>query len=194
MIKGPKLIFIDEIVGCSESRGWRNACGCTCARAASMPNGLRSRNRATRCTIWATSPSSTQRPRARWRLKPGATLDERRASERITVLDATLLQASVRFFEFFAIPPQDWQPALTRLLQVAEPLAPALIYLHPKDPDRFMDWVAEIRGAEWSGEMEALFARFGGFAGMRAYYAERLKQDLALVEKFDAEHQARLRS
>jgi len=185
MIKGPKLIFIDGIVGCGKSR-----------LAQRLWLHLR---KSGRDAEWFAEPqsghplhdlgdlSNLDATAARalaveaWR----NFVDERRASERITVLDATLLQASVRFFEFFAIPPQDWQPALARLLQVAEPLAPALIYLHPKDPDRFMDRVAEIRGAEWRSEMEAVFAQFGGFAGMRAYYAERLKQDLALIEDLD---------
>jgi hypothetical protein len=107
---------------------------------------------------------------------------ERRMTARITLLDATLLQATVRFFEAFRIPQPEWRPALATMLQITEPLSPVLIYLHPQSLDDYIEWVAQTRGAEWCGYMESMFAHIGGLAGMKAYYAERLKQDLALID------------
>ena len=169
MIKGPKLIFIDGIVGCGKSRLaqrlWPHL-----RKSGLDAEWFAEPNRATRCTIWVISPSSTQWPRARWRLKPGAAfVDERRASERITVLDRHCCKHQCGSLNFSQSRRKTGSPRLAGLLRVAEPLAPALIYLHPNDLDRFIDWVAEIRGAEWRSDMEALFARFGGAAGMRAY-------------------------
>jgi hypothetical protein len=108
---------------------------------------------------------------------------ERRGTARITVLDATLLQTTVRFFEAFGVPQPEWRPTLAEMLQIAEPLSPLLIYLRPESCDGFLEWVAEMRGVEWRSYVASMFVGVGGdLAGMKAYYAQRLRQDLALID------------
>jgi hypothetical protein len=110
---------------------------------------------------------------------------ERQATARITLLDATLLQTSVRFLEAFNIPEREWRAMLAALLEIAQPLSPVLIYLRPRTLDGFIEWVAETRGAEWCSCMESAFADRGGRAGMKAYYSKRLQQDLNLIPALD---------
>jgi hypothetical protein len=131
MIAGPKLIFVDGIVGTGKSR-----------LAQRLWLHLRKTGRDAE---WFAEPqaghplhdlgelSSFEASTAldivlrAWR----SFVAERRTTARITLLDATLLQTTVRFFEAFAIPQPEWRPALAAMLDIAEPLSPVLIYLRP---------------------------------------------------------------
>jgi len=110
---------------------------------------------------------------------------ERRTTARRTLLDATLLQTSVRFLEAFNVPQHEWRAMLAALLEIAEPLSPVLIYLRPRSLDGFIEWLAETRGAEWCSDMESAFANIGGLAGMKSYFAARLQQELNLIRSLD---------
>jgi hypothetical protein len=183
MITGPKLVFVDGIVGSGKSR-----------LAQRLWLHLRKTGHDTE---WFAEPQSghplhdlgdlSQLDRAgalavavqAWR----SFVAERRGTSRITMLDATLLQTTVRFFEAFGVPQPEWQPALAAVLQIAEPLSPVLIYLRPASTAGFMEWLAETRGAEWCSHIDTTFADRGGLAGLGAYYAGRLEQDLALIDR-----------
>ena len=185
MMTGPKLIFVDGIIGSGKSR-----------LAQRLWLHLR---KASVDAEWFAEPqvghplddigdlSAADASKAleivyqAWRGFVG----ERRATSRVVLLDSTLLQTTARLFESFAIPQSEWQPVLAAMLKIAEPLSPVLIYLRPRSLDGFLEWVAETRGAEWCRYMESAFSHIGGLAGMKGYYAERLTQDLALIDALD---------
>lgn len=186
MITGPKLIFVDGIVGTGKSRLaqrlWLHLrkTGADAEWFAEPQSGhpLHDLGDLSACSA-STALETVLRA---WR----SFVAERRTTARITLLDATLLQTTVRFFESFRIPQAQWRPAIAEMLEFAEPLSPALIYLRPGSLNGFMEWVADTRGAEWRSHVESEFAHVGGLAGMKAYFAERLKQDLALIEGLGA--------
>lgn len=182
MITAPKLIFIDGIVGVGKSR-----------LAQRLWLHLR---KSGADAEWFAEPqsnhplhdlgdlSSLEFPAALDRVFQAwhDFVAERRGTGRITLLDATLLQTAVQFLRAFNIPRPEWRAIIEDVLQTAEPLSPVLIYLRPKGLDGFMEQLAEVRGAEWAGHMETMFAGIGGLTGLKAHYAERLAQDLALID------------
>jgi hypothetical protein len=182
MMTGPKLIFVDGIVGSGKSRLaqrlWLHLrkTGVDAEWFAEPQAGHPLHDVGDLSTLDA--PTALEIVFQAWR----NFVAERRATARVTLLDATLLQTTARFFEAFAIPQPERRPALAAMLQIAEPLSPVLIYLRPRSLDGFLEWVAETRGAEWCSYMESTFSDIGGLAGMKAYYAERLTQDLALID------------
>jgi thymidylate kinase len=185
MIVGPKLIFVDGIVGSGKSR---------------LAQRLWLHLRKSGCDVeWFAEPQSGHPLHD---LGDLSTLDaegaiavalrawlsfvaERRATVRVTLLDATLLQATSRFLLAYGIPQSEWQLVLKQILCIAEPLAPALVYLRPNDPASAIDRIASTRGAEWRSYMESMFEGSGRFAGMKAHYVERLRQDLELIGDLD---------
>ncbi len=165
MITGPKLIFVDGIVGTGKSRLaqrlWLHLrkTGVDAEWFAEPQSGhpLHDLGDLSACSA-STALETVLRA---WR----SFVAERRTTARITLLDATLLQTTVRFFESFRIPQAQWRPAIAKLLEIAEPLSPGLIYLRPGSLDGFMELVAETRGAEWRSHVESEFAHVGGLAG-----------------------------
>ena len=183
MMTGPKMVFVDGIIGSGKSRLaqrlWLHLrkTGYAAEWFAEPQSGhplhdLGDLSRLDRAAALAVAVQA-------WR----SFVAEREGTARITVLDATLLQTTVRFFEAFGVPQPVWQPALAAVLQIAEPLSPVLIYLRPASTAGFVEWLAETRGAEWCSHIDAMFADRGGLAGLGDYYAERLEQDLVLIDR-----------
>jgi hypothetical protein len=182
---GPKLIFVDGIVGTGKSRLaqrlWLHLrkTGADAEWFAEPQAGhpLHEVGDLSACD----APTAFAIVLEAWR----SFVAERSTTARSTLLDATLLQTSVRFLEAFDVPQPEFRAMVAALLEIAEPLSPVLIYLRPRSLDGFIEWVAETRGAEWCSYMESAFADVGGLAGMKAYYAERLQQDLSLIRRLD---------
>lgn len=185
MITGPKLVFVDGIVGSGKSRLaqrlWLHLrkTGHDAEWFAEPQSGHPLHDLGDLSRLNSTEALAVALQA--WR----SFAAERQGTARITMLDATLLQSTVAFFEAFYVPQSEWQPTLTAVLQIAEPLSPVLIYLRPHSTAGLIEWLAEKRGAEWCSYIDTMFASRGGLAGLGAYYAERLEQDSALIDRLD---------